>query len=112
MQVQQGSIAEEVEDADPPPPPAVPFVQLFAYADAVDWVLMTLGTLAAIVHGSAFPIFLFCLGKIINLFAVYRHDMNLNSDHQLSQSSYHNLADELSKVQRAVRHCPEFASLL
>jgi hypothetical protein len=98
LQIQQGSAQEQVEEKDPLPPPAVPFVRLFAYADAYDWLLMTVGTMAAIVHGAALPVYLFFLGKIINLFALYQQDLNVDGQHHLSSGSYQNLADELSKA--------------
>ncbi len=98
LQIQQGSAQEQVEEKDPLPPPAVPFVRLFAYADAYDWLLMTVGTMAAIVHGAALPVYLFFLGKIINLFALYQRDLNVDGQHHLSSGSYQNLADELSKA--------------
>jgi hypothetical protein len=98
LQIQQGSAQEQVEEKDPLPPPVVPFVRLFAYADAYDWLLMTVGTMAAIVHGAALPVYLFFLGKIINLFALYQQDLNVDGQHHLSSGSYQNLADELSKA--------------
>ncbi|KAH9306018.1 hypothetical protein KI387_010422, partial [Taxus chinensis] len=56
---------EEME----PPPAAVPFMRLFAYAFALDWFLMILGSLAAAAHGAALVVYLHFFGKIINLLA-------------------------------------------
>lgn len=59
---------------------------------------MTFGSIAAAVHGAALPIFLLYVGKIINLFALYQHDLHLNRQHQISSASQHALADEVEKV--------------
>ncbi|CAK7324319.1 unnamed protein product [Dovyalis caffra] len=45
-----------------------PFHKLLSYADAVDWLLMALGTLGSIVHGMAQPIGYLLLGKALNAF--------------------------------------------
>ncbi|XP_065860081.1 ABC transporter B family member 19-like [Euphorbia lathyris] len=47
---------------------ALPFKKLLSYADRVDWVLMTLGTLGAIVHGLAQPVGYLLLGKALDAF--------------------------------------------
>ncbi|XP_031107198.1 ABC transporter B family member 20-like [Ipomoea triloba] len=54
---------EEIE----PPPAAVPFSQLFACADRLDWFLMAIGSLAAAAHGTALVIYLHYFAKIIHL---------------------------------------------
>lgn len=97
-QVQQESTAEEIDELDSSSPPAVPFVKLFVYADGLDWILMSLGSLAAVVHGAALPFFLLYVGKIINLFALYQHDLHMNRQHQLTPASHHSLADEVARV--------------
>ncbi|KAL3521042.1 hypothetical protein ACH5RR_019191 [Cinchona calisaya] len=66
---------EEVIDGDTeeidPPPAAVPFSQLFACADRLDWVLMFVGSLAAAAHGIALVVYLHYFAKIVHLL---RHD--------------------------------------
>lgn len=47
---------------------ALPFLELLSYADAVDWILMGLGTLGSIVHGMALPVGYLLLGKALNAF--------------------------------------------
>ncbi|KAK9279722.1 hypothetical protein L1049_013404 [Liquidambar formosana] len=66
---------EEVEEAEEvePPPAAVPFSMLFAYADGFDWFLMVVGSLAAAAHGTALVVYLHFFGKIVQL---------LSSDHR------------------------------
>ncbi|XP_019191856.1 PREDICTED: ABC transporter B family member 20-like [Ipomoea nil] len=54
---------EEIE----PPPAAVPFSQLFACADRLDWFLMAIGSLSAAAHGTALVIYLHYFAKIIQL---------------------------------------------
>lgn len=46
----------------------VPFARLLAYADAVDWLLMVLGTLGSAVHGAAQPVGYLLLGKALDAF--------------------------------------------
>ncbi|KAL3523776.1 hypothetical protein ACH5RR_016610 [Cinchona calisaya] len=54
---------EEIE----PPPAAVPFSELFACADRLDWVLMVVGSLAAAAHGTALVVYLHYFAKIVQL---------------------------------------------
>ncbi|KAI4378221.1 hypothetical protein MLD38_015730 [Melastoma candidum] len=49
-------------------PSVVPFLKLLSYADALDWILMALGGLGAIVHGMALPVGYLLLGKALNAF--------------------------------------------
>lgn len=98
LQVEDVS-GDEEQERDEPPPPSVPFFRLFAYADALDWLLMVVGSIAAAVHGAALPVYLYVLGRIINLFGQYQQDILSKSGHQLSSSSFQSLADELSKVE-------------
>jgi hypothetical protein len=98
IQVQQDPTPEEIDELDSPSPPTVPFVKLFVYADGLDWILMSLGSLAAAVHGAALPVFLVYVGKIINLFALYQHDLHMDLQHQLSPASHHSLANEVARV--------------
>ncbi|WCJ27550.1 ABC transporter family protein [Euphorbia peplus] len=46
----------------------LPFKKLLSYADTMDWVLMGLGTLGAIVHGLAQPVGYLLLGKALDAF--------------------------------------------
>lgn len=65
--VDDDGLPEEMEEAEPPPA-AVPFFRLFAYATPFDWFLMTVAAIAAAAHGAALPIYLHFFGKIINMF--------------------------------------------
>ena len=55
---------EQTKKKKEPKAPSVPYWQLFRYADALDVLLMVLGTAGAIVHGVAFPIFFIFFGQI------------------------------------------------
>ncbi|MQL96681.1 hypothetical protein Taro_029358 [Colocasia esculenta] len=48
----------------------VPFLKLFAFADAWDCVLMALGSVAACVHGASVPVFFVFFGKLINIMGI------------------------------------------
>jgi len=89
---------DDEQEAEEAPPPSVPFFRLFAYADALDWTLMTLGSVAAAIHGAALPLYLYVLGRIINLFGSYQQDVISNPDLSLSSSLLQNLADQILKV--------------
>ena len=64
----------------PPPPPAtveepkkaeirgVAFKELFRFADGLDYVLMTIGSVGAFVHGCSLPLFLRFFADLVNSF--------------------------------------------
>ncbi|GAB2250663.1 hypothetical protein Droror1_Dr00016913 [Drosera rotundifolia] len=60
---------EEMDDIEEiePPPAAVPFSKLFACADRIDWVLMSVGSVAAAAHGTALVLYLHYFAKILGL---------------------------------------------
>lgn len=60
------------ESADPKQ--TIPFLQLFAYADSLDYLLMALGSVGAIVHGLALPMFFLFFGKLLNGFGSNRNN--------------------------------------
>ncbi|KAL8516702.1 hypothetical protein ACS0TY_015094 [Phlomoides rotata] len=47
---------------------SVGFGELFRFADGLDYVLMTIGTVGAIVHGSSLPLFLRFFADLVNSF--------------------------------------------
>ncbi|KAF5205821.1 Abc transporter b family member [Thalictrum thalictroides] len=49
-------------------PTSVGFLQLFRFSDKLDYVLMFIGTLGAIVHGCSLPIFLRFFADLVNSF--------------------------------------------
>ncbi|KAL8538298.1 hypothetical protein ACS0TY_000322 [Phlomoides rotata] len=46
----------------------LPYRKLLSHADALDWVLMALGTLGSVVHGLAQPVGYYLLGKALDAF--------------------------------------------
>nr|XP_004494063.2 ABC transporter B family member 1-like [Cicer arietinum] len=48
--------------------PSVGFGELFRFADGLDYILMTIGTVGAIVHGCSLPIFLRFFADLVNSF--------------------------------------------
>ncbi|XP_008794734.2 ABC transporter B family member 20-like [Phoenix dactylifera] len=66
VQVEDEGPVDDVEEIEPPPA-AVPFSRLFACADGLDWVLMTVGAFAAAAHGMALVVYLHFFGRAINL---------------------------------------------
>lgn len=61
---------KDVADPDKPapPPPSVAFGDLFRFADRLDYALMSIGTVGAIVHGSSLPLFLRFFADLVNSF--------------------------------------------
>ncbi|KAG9453665.1 hypothetical protein H6P81_006569 [Aristolochia fimbriata] len=76
--------AEEIE----PPPAAVPFSRLFACADAFDWFLMAVGSLAAAAHGIALIVYLHFFGKVLQLLSSEPH---LSKDQLFDEFTKHTL---------------------
>lgn len=59
---------------------------------------MALGSIAAAIHGAALPLYLYVLGRIINLFGSYQQDVNANPGISLSSSLLHSLAEDILEV--------------
>ncbi|KAI3832123.1 hypothetical protein MKX03_001485 [Papaver bracteatum] len=53
---------------------SLPFYQLFSFADKYDLFLMSVGTVGAIVHGSATPVFFLLFGEMVNGFGKNQSD--------------------------------------
>ncbi|XP_006659119.1 ABC transporter B family member 19-like [Oryza brachyantha] len=51
-----------------------PFFRLLCYADAVDWLLMALGTIGSVIHGMAFPVGYLLLGKALDAYGTNIND--------------------------------------
>lgn len=89
---------DDEQEAQEAPPPSVPFFRLFAHADALDWTIMIVGSVAAAIHGAALPLYLYVLGRIIDLFGSYQRDRILHPDLSPSSSLVHILADQILEV--------------
>jgi len=56
--------------------PAVGFGDLFRFADGLDYVLMAIGSVGAIVHGCSLPIFLRFFADLVNSFGSNANNMD------------------------------------
>ncbi|XP_065856315.1 ABC transporter B family member 1 [Euphorbia lathyris] len=56
--------------------PPIGFFQLFRFADGLDYVLMAIGSIGAIIHGSSFPIFLRFFADLVNSFGSNANDLD------------------------------------
>ena len=65
----------------------IAFYKLFSFADRLDFLLMTGGTLGAIIHGSAMPVFFLLFGNLINGFGKNQHDLRVMMD-EVSKVDY------------------------
>lgn len=70
---------------DAPAAGSVPFFRLFAFADPMDYLLLTIGTVAAVAHGAALPVFFLFFGNLIDGFGS-------------TESNPAKTADEVNKV--------------
>lgn len=70
------SAKSSIPDADKKKEQTLPFYKLFSFADKYDCFLMTIGTLGAIVHGSAMPVFFLLFGQMVNGFGKNQNDLN------------------------------------
>lgn len=75
-------------DAEKKKEQSLPFYQLFSFADKYDYLLMTAGTIGAVIHGSAMPVFFLLFGDLVNGFGK-------------NQSDLRKMTDEVSKVGNA-----------
>ncbi|XP_038724797.1 ABC transporter B family member 19 [Tripterygium wilfordii] len=67
---------------------SLPFFQLFSYADKYDWLLMTCGTVGAIIHGSSMPVFFLLFGQMVNGFGNNQSDLQKLTSEVLKYSVY------------------------
>ncbi|CAN4121501.1 unnamed protein product [Withania somnifera] len=70
------------------PPPAVGFSELFRFADCLDYVLMTIGSLGAFVHGCSLPLFLRFFADLVNSFGSYANDVDKMTQQVLKYAFY------------------------
>ncbi len=67
---------EEQSTTTPPKarPQVVAFYKLFSFADPLDYLLMTVGTIGSVANGLTLPIMTLVLGAITNAFGDNQHD--------------------------------------
>ncbi|PQQ18467.1 ABC transporter B family member 20 [Prunus yedoensis var. nudiflora] len=92
--MEQEEEMEEPEEIEPPAA-AVPFSQLFTCADRLDWVLMTVGSLAAAAHGTALVVYLHYFAKIIQILGIGKHHPGgpPPPPHEISPEQYQKFMD-------------------
>lgn len=66
--VSNKDVSNEEKKTEKESVPSVGFSQLFRFADGLDYILMTIGTVGAIVHGCSLPIFLRFFADLVNSF--------------------------------------------
>ncbi|KAL5992143.1 hypothetical protein ACLOJK_013058 [Asimina triloba] len=79
--------SKPVADAEKKKEQSISFFKLFSFADKYDWLLMTAGSLGAVVHGSAMPVFFLLFGDLVNGFGKNQADLR-------------KMTEEVSKVRR------------
>ncbi|KAL0344661.1 UNVERIFIED_CONTAM: ABC transporter B family member 1 [Sesamum radiatum] len=70
------------------PPPSVGFGELFRFADGLDYVLMTIGTVGAVVHGSSLPLFLRFFADLVNSFGSNANNVDKMTQEILKYAFY------------------------
>ncbi|OAY72403.1 ABC transporter B family member 19 isoform X1 [Ananas comosus] len=56
------------------------FHELFSFADKWDWMLMAAGSVGAVVHGSAMPVFFLFFGDLVNGFGKNQYNLRKMTD--------------------------------
>ncbi|XP_058738112.1 ABC transporter B family member 1 [Vicia villosa] len=67
---------------------AVGFGELFRFADGLDYVLMTIGTFGAIVHGCSLPIFLRFFADLVNSFGSNANNLDKMTQEVMKYALY------------------------
>nr|QVT92340.1 ABC transporter [Salvia miltiorrhiza] len=76
------------EAEKPASPPPVPLKDLFRFADGLDYALMGIGTLGAIVHGSSLPLFLRFFADLVNSFGANANNVDKMMQEVLKYALY------------------------
>ncbi|GMP84919.1 hypothetical protein CsSME_00038263 [Camellia sinensis var. sinensis] len=69
-------------------PPSSGFGELFRFADGLDYVLMAIGTVGAIVHGSSLPLFLRFFADLVNSFGSNANNMDKMTQEVIKYALY------------------------
>lgn len=70
--------------------PSVGFGELFRFADGLDYVLMGIGTVGAVVHGCSLPIFLRFFADLVNSFGSNANDVDKMTQEVVKVTIKHN----------------------
>ncbi|XP_030482437.2 ABC transporter B family member 19 [Cannabis sativa] len=80
--------AKTLPEAEKKKEQTLPFYQLFCFADKYDWLLMTTGSIGAVIHGSSMPIFFLLFGEMVNGFGKNQMDLRKMTDEVSKYSLY------------------------
>ncbi|XP_058084025.1 ABC transporter B family member 19-like [Magnolia sinica] len=72
--------SKPVADAEKKKEQSLSFFKLFSFADKYDWLFMAAGSLGAVVHGSAMPVFFLLFGDLVNGFGKNQTDLKKMTD--------------------------------
>ncbi|GJX74407.1 ABC transporter B family member 1 [Tanacetum coccineum] len=86
MEIQGGDISKNLEKDKQEI--SVGFMELFRFADRLDYVLMGVGTIGAFVHGCSLPIFLRFFADLVNSFGSNANDVDKMSHEVLRYAFY------------------------
>ncbi|XP_016510708.1 ABC transporter B family member 1 [Nicotiana tabacum] len=86
MEVSEGK--KEGNEKPSTQPQAVGFGELFRFADGLDYVLMSIGSLGAFVHGCSLPLFLRFFADLVNSFGSYANDVDKMTQEVLKYAFY------------------------
>jgi len=81
-----GSISGEKAESVP----SVGFGELFRFADGLDYVLMGIGTVGAVVHGCSLPLFLRFFADLVNSFGSNANDVDKMTQEVVKVTIKHN----------------------
>jgi len=70
--------------------PSVGFGELFRFADGLDYVLMGIGTVGAVVHGCSLPLFLRFFADLVNSFGSNANDVDKMTQEVVKVTIKHN----------------------
>ncbi|KAL7136709.1 hypothetical protein ABFS83_10G048600 [Erythranthe nasuta] len=76
------------EPEKPVSPPSVGIGELFRFADGLDYFLMTVGTVGAVVHGSSLPLFLRFFADLVNSFGSNADNLDKMTQEVLKYAFY------------------------
>lgn len=96
---------------------AVAFHELFSFADKWDLMLMAAGSLGALAHGAAMPLFFLLFGDLINGFGKNQTDLRTMTDEVAKVRSFflppsaRSLKQPLAEIAVCGRNSPVFMPL-
>ncbi|KAH6802666.1 ATP binding cassette subfamily B1 [Perilla frutescens var. frutescens] len=84
----EGKKDGRAEAEKPASPPPVGVSELFRFADGLDYALMGIGTVGAIVHGSSLPLFLRFFADLVNSFGANANNVDKMTQEVLKYAFY------------------------